>query len=67
MRALLEFLTRLLALYLALLKISVAHGMATFVLVDKCETGEEQVIVPILRIGKVVCYTKFFCNHCKTE
>ena len=31
--------------------------MATFALVADCETGEEQVIVPILRIGKIVSYT----------
>ena len=31
--------------------------MATFALVANCETGEEQVIVPILRIGKIVSYT----------
>ena len=31
--------------------------MATFALVANCETGEEQVIVPILRIARVVSYT----------
>ena len=31
--------------------------MASFALVANCETGEEQVIVPILSIGKVVSYT----------
>ena len=31
--------------------------MATFALVANCETGEEQLIVPILRIGKIVSYT----------
>ena len=34
-------------------------------------TGEEQVVVPILRIAKVVAilfiYSQFFCNHCKTK
>ena len=64
-----SFIPRLLALYLALLNVnvSVIHAMVTFALVSKCEIGEEQVIVSILRIGKVVSYSKFFCNHCKTE
>ena len=31
--------------------------MATFALVANCETGEKQVNVPILRIGKIVSYT----------
>ena len=44
-----SFIPYLLALYLTLLKISVAHAMATFALIAKCKTGEEQVIVPILR------------------